>query len=196
MDFLIDYTDNVKSNNERILSNDKTNLEDRRKLLNETAKLQENALKAQISLFEQQAGQTIDFDRLATLDADALFKEIELLKLSEIENQRLLEVIRERRTAELDLLEGKNDIQEAALEKELNNELEKEQNIYNEKLKNAKENAELREEIEKEHQKAIIDIQIKNLERQLKKYRRWKFKKFRDKTRNIRTSNRANRKPN
>ncbi len=168
LDFLIDYTDNVKSNNERILSNDKTNLEDRRKLLNETAKLQENALKAQISLFEQQAGQTIDFDRLATLDADALFREIELLKLSEIENQRLLEVIRERRTAELDLIEAKNDIQEAALEKELNNELEKEQKIYNEKLENAKENAELREEIEKEHQQAIIDIQIKSLKRQLK----------------------------
>ncbi len=167
LDFLIDFSDNIKSVNERIIANERISTSERQALLTQTVGLQEEAFAKQKELFNEQAGVEVDFQRLSKLSAEQLFTEVEALKLSEIERTRLLEVLREENTLRQDLVEAQQDLNDERNNENLTRELAKEQKLFNLQLEGAKENAEQREQIEKDHQDRILQIQIDSLNKQL-----------------------------
>lgn len=121
LDILIDGFDNQKTINERNIANELKNFQERREILDETVKLGEESLQKQVEQLQIKAKETIDINDLVnTSDAIALNQKIRALGLSEILEGRLLEVIRDRRTAILDLAEAEQDLNEKqiALEKE------------------------------------------------------------------------------
>ena len=114
LDILIDGLDNQKTINERIIQNSKVNFEERRDLLEETQRLAEDSFKRQIDVLQLFTKERIDSNELlASSDAEVLRERIRLLGLSEILEGRLLEVIRDRRTAVQDLKDATEELNEA-----------------------------------------------------------------------------------
>jgi hypothetical protein len=113
LDILIDGYDNQKTINERIISDDKKTFEEREKLLEETRRLGEQSFQKQIETIQQFTGEAVNANALlAESDAEVLNAKIRELGLSEIIEGRLLEVIRERRTATQDLADLQKDLAE------------------------------------------------------------------------------------
>lgn len=111
LDILIDGFDNQKTINERIIADEKKTFAERRKLLNETVALSDRSFNKQIETLQKFTKENIDAnDLLATSDAVVLNEKIRLLGLSEIIEGRLLEVIRDRRTADQDLADAARDL--------------------------------------------------------------------------------------
>ncbi len=106
LDILIDGFDNQKTINERIIANDKETLERRRALFGETTRLANESFESQKKVLQDLSNVGIDVDELLALDATELQKRIRQLEQSEIVEGRTLEVIRDRRTALLDLEEA------------------------------------------------------------------------------------------
>jgi hypothetical protein len=141
LDDLIDFADNSKTINERILNDDKQSFADRQRALNEAIRNQEAAFEAQIQLFTnienerlrliaEQEGQEfvpfeIDIDEILSIeDTVELNKRIQALNLTERQRIRLLELVREERTVQQDLAESRNDLNDASAETlELNKEI-------------------------------------------------------------------------
>ena len=168
LDFLIDFTDNVKAQNERILANDKLNNEQRQQLLRETFALQAKTIADQNKLITDFAGRDIDFEQLENItDSDELFKQVNALTQSEVINKRILDSLRERRTAQQDLIDAEIALKEEQLATAELTELAAEQERFNKEIASAELSAEKREQIEEEHQKNILDIRIKSLIDQL-----------------------------
>lgn len=113
LDILLDGYDNQKTINERIISDDKQTFEKRRELLDETKKLGDESFAKQIETIQQFTGKAIDANALLSeSNAEMLNEKIRELGLSEIIEGRLLEVIRDRRTATQDLVEAQRDLTE------------------------------------------------------------------------------------
>lgn len=114
LDILIDGLDNQRTINERIIADDRRTLAFRRSLLEETQQLATDSFDAQIATIQQFTDQQIDANELLQAsDARTLNERIRALGLSEIIEGRLLEVIRDRRTALQDLSEAGQDLVDA-----------------------------------------------------------------------------------
>jgi len=114
LDFLLDNFDNVKMINERIIANEKKALEERKQLLFQTSDLGVKAFEEQIDLLQQFTDKTIEADKLlSTVDSTALYEAVEALGMSDVLNGRLLEVLRDRRTAVQDLEEAYRELQDS-----------------------------------------------------------------------------------
>lgn len=116
LDFLIDGFDNQKTINERRIADEELTIEQRRKILNETRKLQEDSFNEQIEVIQRFTKEKIDADKLvAESDAVVLNQQVRALGLSEIAAKRLLEIIRDRRLASQDLADAESDLLESTL---------------------------------------------------------------------------------
>lgn len=117
LDILIDGLDNQKTINERLIANDKLTLEERQALQNETERLAQESFDKQIETIQQFTGETVDANALLSeSNATLLNERIRELGLSEIIEGRLLEVIRDRRTAIQDLKESQQGLDAATQE--------------------------------------------------------------------------------
>lgn len=106
LDILIDGYDNKKTINEKIITDDEVTLEKRRQLLDETQRLGQQSFDKQIETIQQFTGKAVDANALLSeSNAEMLNQKIRELGLSEIMEGRLLEIVRERKTATQDLTE-------------------------------------------------------------------------------------------
>lgn len=111
LDYLIDFYDNQKTINERIISDDTRTFEERQKILDETVKAGDKSFKEQISLLQEYTKEKIDSNKLINeSDSFTAYEYAKSLGLSEVLTNRLLEVIRERKTATQDLFEVQKDL--------------------------------------------------------------------------------------
>ncbi len=111
LDFLLDFADNTKSINERIIKDDTIAAAERQKLLEETAQLSLKSFDKQIEVIQSFTNAAINSNELlGESDATELATRIRALGLSEIIEGRLLEVLRDRRTAILDLKEAGDEL--------------------------------------------------------------------------------------
>jgi hypothetical protein len=107
LDILIDGFDNQKTINEKIINDESQTIAKREKLLNETRALAEDSFKKQIETIQEFTDIQVDANELITeSDAVALNQKIRSLGLSEIIEGRLLEIVRDRKTANSDLAES------------------------------------------------------------------------------------------
>lgn len=114
LDILIDGFDNQKTINERLIKDEQKTFEERRKILNDTVDLSNGSFQKQIETIQQFTGIVVDSnDLINTSDSVALNQKIRSLGLSEIIEGRLLEVIRDRRLAVLDLSEATTELNAA-----------------------------------------------------------------------------------
>jgi hypothetical protein len=111
LDILIDLFDNQKTINERLIADETKTAEERRALLDETRRLSDLSFREQVENLQAQAKEYIDINALINeSDATRLVQEIAALDLSEINKTRLIEIIKERRLAVLDLNEAERDL--------------------------------------------------------------------------------------
>lgn len=119
LDILIDGFDNQKTINEKLIADDTKTENFRRSLLLETRELAEASFNRQIETIKQFTDVSIDSSNLiAESDAIALNSKIRALGLSEIIEGRLLEIIRDRKSAIQDLNETEQDLSKSTLLKE------------------------------------------------------------------------------
>ncbi|MEM0354419.1 MAG: hypothetical protein QXW79_02460, partial [Thermoplasmata archaeon] len=145
LDILIDGFDNIKTINEQILANEQKSFEERQKILEETKRLGEETFLKQIEQIQQVAKTQIDAnDLLATSDAKILRDKIRNLGLSENLENRLLEIIKERRAAIQDLQVAETEL--------FNNKKQKELDAFNSAI---------------ELQQAILEIEEENINRRV-----------------------------
>jgi DNA repair exonuclease SbcCD ATPase subunit len=113
LDVLIDGFDNQKTINEKRIADDKRTMKERTALLAQTAKLGKDSFDAQIALIQTTTDKQIDAnDLLTTSDARVLAEKLKGLGLSDIITGRLLESLRDRKTAIQDLEDAYKDLTE------------------------------------------------------------------------------------
>ena len=114
LDILIDGFDNQKTINERLINDENKTFEERRKILEDTRKLSDDSFAKQIETIQKFTGIQVDANEfIAEQDAIALNQKIRNLGLSEIIEGRLLEIIRDRKTAIQDLNEAEKGLNDA-----------------------------------------------------------------------------------
>jgi hypothetical protein len=117
LDILIDGFDNQKTINERAIADENRTLEERQKIQEETVKLSDRSFKQQIETIKQFTDAQFDANELIReQDATVLNERIRSLGLSEIIEGRLLEIIRDRKSAIDDLTRSQNALIEAERE--------------------------------------------------------------------------------
>lgn len=126
LDILIDGFDNQKTINERLIADENKTFEERRKILEDTRKLSDDSFAKQIETIQKFTGVQVEASELiAEQDAIALNQKIRSLGLSEIIEGRLLEIVRDRKTAIQDLNEAEKGLNDS--EKKANDEKAKKQ---------------------------------------------------------------------
>lgn len=126
LDILIDGFDNQKTINERLIADENKTFDERRRILEETRKLSDDSFAKQIETIQKFTGVQVEASELiAEQDAIALNQRIRSLGLSEIIEGRLLEIVRDRKTAIQDLNEAEKGLNDA--EKKANDEKAKQQ---------------------------------------------------------------------
>ncbi|NRB54170.1 MAG: hypothetical protein HRU41_41365 [Saprospiraceae bacterium] len=111
LDILIDGFDNQKAINERLLQDDRLTFEARAEILRDTQQQFEDSFNKQIETIQQFTGVQVDAnDLVKESDAVVLNEKIRALGLSEVIEGRLLEIIKERKTAVLDLKDAEVDL--------------------------------------------------------------------------------------
>lgn len=119
LDILIDGFDNQKSINERIIGDEERTVAERRRLLDETRALGEESFNQQIAIIEELTGAEINANELITeSDAVALNEKIRNLGASEVIEGRILEIIRDRKTAEQDYADTTKQLNKEVAESE------------------------------------------------------------------------------
>lgn len=119
LDYLIDAFDNQKTINERRIADDERTFEERQKILDETTALANSSFDEQIKTIQQGTNEQINANELLAIsDAKVLAERVKGLKLSDILNGRLLEIIRERKTVLEDLAEAQSDLNKNISEEE------------------------------------------------------------------------------
>ena len=114
LDILIDGFDNQKTINERLIADENKTFDERRKILEETRKLSDDSFAKQIETIQKFTGVQVEASELiAEQDAIALNQRIRSLGLSEIIEGRLLEIVRDRKTAIQDLNEAETSLNDA-----------------------------------------------------------------------------------
>lgn len=164
LDILIDGFDNQKTINERLLQNDQLTYSQRVKVLDDTKTLFEQSYNEQIATIKKFTNVAFNESELiAEQDAVTLRNKIRNLGLSEIIEGRLLEIIRDRRTAIQDLSED-----EQKLNEEARNQSVKTQKLKFEELKQIEEIKFKERLISKtQYELSILNIEKENLKKQL-----------------------------
>ncbi len=117
LDYAIDAFDVQKTINERIINSEKTTLEERELLTEETRALAESAFNNQIKLVQDYTKQKIDFEGLTQMTDEAeIRRTLKKNNLNETTLTRILEIIKERKIAEQDLADLENDTIKKRLE--------------------------------------------------------------------------------
>lgn len=150
LDILIDGFDNQKTINERLINDEEKTFEERRSILEKTRQLSDDSFAKQIETIQKFTGIQVDANELIKeQDAIVLNQKIRSLGLSEIIEGRLLEIIRDRKTAIQDLNEAEKGLNEA----------EKKQ--LEENKKKRKEELKQKEEIiEQEYERRLSEIDL------------------------------------
>lgn len=118
LDILIDGFDNQKGINEQRINNDKLTLQERQRIFAETVKLSDDSFNKQIETIQAATKETIDANSLiGESDAVVLNGKIRSLGLSEILEGRLLEIIRDRKSAVQDLAASESVLADKAVER-------------------------------------------------------------------------------
>ena len=150
LDILIDGFDNQKTINERLIADENKTFDERRKILEETRKLSDDSFAKQIETIQKFTGVQVEASELiAEQDAIALNQKIRSLGLSEIIEGRLLEIVRDRKTAIQDLNEAEKGLNEA----------EKKQ-LEENKKKRQEELKQKEELIEQEYERKLSEIDL------------------------------------
>lgn len=114
LDILIDGFDNQKTINERRALDDRLTFDQRRAILEETERLSQDSFEKQIAIIQEFTKEQVNANDLITeSDAAVLNEKIRVLGLSEILEGRLLEIVRDKKTANNDLLEAQRDLNKA-----------------------------------------------------------------------------------
>ena len=175
LDILIDGFDNQKTINERKLKDEELTFQQRQAILDETARLADESFDKQVKTLQEQTGVQLNANELLKeSNATVLNEKIRLLGLSEINEGRLLEVIRERRIVEQDLIELDAEQEaraQAKVEREIEaqnqlNEFKRDQAIAEEESEIIKAELEVQREIAKRTQ-LLQNQEITESERQL-----------------------------
>ena len=104
LDILIDGFDNQKGINEQLINDETLTLAERKRIFEQTRQLSDDSFNKQIETIQAATKETIDANNLINeSDAVALNKKIRSLELSEILEGRLLEIVRDRKSAIQDL---------------------------------------------------------------------------------------------
>lgn len=117
LDILLDGFDNQKTINERIIANEKETFDERVRLLEETQRRSEESFQGQIAVIRQFTDVQFDENELLAASSTELIEKIRLLGLSEIVEGRLLEIIRDKRSANQDLLDSEQELNDQAQER-------------------------------------------------------------------------------
>lgn len=175
LDILIDGFDNQKTINERLIADENKTFDERRKILEETRKLSDDSFAKQIETIQKFTGVQVEASELiAEQDAIALNQRIRSLGLSEIIEGRLLEIVRDRKTAIQDLNEAETSLNDA--EKKANEEKAKQQKeLYKKQQETIEQEYDLRlseidllKETEDEKTKLKLQAEKDRLEKLLK----------------------------
>jgi len=129
LDYAIDAFDIQKSINERIINQEKTTLEERARLTEETRALADSAFANQVKLVQDYTKKRIDFDKLLQMNDEAeIRRTLKKYDLNETTLTRILEILKERKIVVQDL----SDLEDETAQKTLDKNraiLESEQNI-------------------------------------------------------------------
>lgn len=119
LDLLLDITDRQKSINERRIADERTTIEEKRRLAQENVDIIEDAFDKQIIAFEELNGVQLDEVKLLQMSGAEIRQYADGLGFSERAVNRLREVVIEKLAADQDNLETLRDIekQEAAMSK-------------------------------------------------------------------------------
>lgn len=119
LDILIDGFDNQKTINEKLIANTRMTFAERTAILNQTKELSDVSFEEQIKTIQKFTDAAVDGNDLVnTSDAAALNKKIRSLGLSEIIEGRLLEIVRDRKSANAELAEAEADLYQQRRAKE------------------------------------------------------------------------------
>lgn len=114
LDILIDGFDNQKTINEQLIADETLTFAQRRAILEKTKQLSDDSFAAQIQTIQQFTGIAVNANELiAESDARVLNQKIRALGLSEIIEGRLLEAVRDRKSANQDLSASAKDLAKA-----------------------------------------------------------------------------------
>lgn len=106
LDFLIDIADNQKTINERLIADTSLTYEQRVKILEQTVTMMDKSFKDQVAVIQSFSKQQVDInDLLNETDQKRLTEKVKALGVDDIIAGRLLEIIKERKTAEQDFAE-------------------------------------------------------------------------------------------
>ena len=118
LDFALDLFDTQKTLNERGIADENKTFNERVKLLDRTVELSNKAFQEQIRLAEKQVGERLKLNELIAIDDEKIiFERINALTQDEIVQQRLLDIIRDRKTAILDLADAERELNQAIKER-------------------------------------------------------------------------------
>lgn len=117
LDYALDLFDTQKTLNERGIADETKTFDERVKLLDRTKVLADEAFAEQIRLAEKQTGESLKLNELVALDDEKLiFARVSAATQDEIVQQRILDIIRDRKTAILDLTEAEKELADFARE--------------------------------------------------------------------------------
>lgn len=174
LDILIDGFDNQKTINERLIADENKTIEERRKILAETRKLSDDSFAKQIETIQKFTGVQVEASELiAEQDAIALNQRIRSLGLSEIIEGRLLEIVRDRKTAIQDLNEAETSLNDAEkkqldeIEKKRKEELKQKQELIEQEYDRRLSEIELLKVTEEEKTKLRLDAERERYEKLL-----------------------------
>jgi hypothetical protein len=104
LDILIDGFDNQKTINERVINDDRRTFDERSRLIDETRRLSDESFNEQVKTIEKFGVSREQVNELIQIsDAKVLNERIRLMGVSEIIEGRVLEILRDRKTALQDL---------------------------------------------------------------------------------------------
>lgn len=111
LDFAIDAFDSQKTVNERRIADEKKNLDERRKIFDETVALTDKSFQNQIKLVQDFTGQKIDLDALSReSDEESIRATLRKFNFDDVTLGRILEIIKERKLALQDLTDAQRDL--------------------------------------------------------------------------------------
>lgn len=160
LDILIDGFDNQKTINERIIADETQTLQKRFSLLAETSKLSDETFNKQIETIQSLTSEQVNAnDLIAESDATVLNQKIRALGLSEIWEGRLLEAIRERKIATIDLTEAERELFSKAYSERLEA-FDQEQELNKLRLENSNATAEEMAQFDIDQKIAMYEKQL------------------------------------
>lgn len=128
LDILIDGFDNQKTINERLIADEELTIKKRRDILDDTRKLADDSFREQIKTIQEFTGVQVEANELIQeSDAVVLNQKIRSLGLSEIIEGRLLEIVRDRKSAIQDLSDAERDLVDSQIKQAENEKLTFEQ---------------------------------------------------------------------